>query len=75
MLAKDTVKVVKYAGKVRTLVVESEEAVQYDEGNNLRLALEAFASCMDGADVREPRLSEVLVDRVEHEGLLVLHKV
>ena len=30
--------------------MESEEAVQYDEGNNLRLALEAFASCMDGAD-------------------------
>ncbi len=44
MLAKDTVKVVKYADRGESLIAESEEAVQYDEGNNLRLALEAFAS-------------------------------
>lgn len=50
MLVEDTVKIVKYADRGESLIVESEEAVQYDEGNNLRLALEAFASCMDGAD-------------------------
>ncbi len=50
MLAKDTVKILKYVDKGESLIVESEEAVQYDEGNNLRLTLEAFANCIDGAD-------------------------